>query len=230
MSSGNTQTPRQTVLSVQVLRGAPFAEVMRMDVNISRRHFAHPFRTQGSRDLMVALMSIGSWLCSLATVTMPLAAPATLMMTGSTLAAQDAAIGVQGGWAYTRQNRDGMVEHVAATKAREDDIWLVLGCRADEQLTVFIIHAAQFPFPLSPISSVQLRSSRMPSFSVAARSSHENQFFIDPVPLRHVLPLLISEEQLFLTIHEQNGATHNYTFSIQPNDVALKPILLRCLE
>src|SRR5262249_35185276 len=119
---------------------------------------------------------------------------------------------------------------MAATRADEDDVWLVLGCSADERLTVSAIHATRFPFPLSVHASVQLHSRRVPNSSIAAGGSHGKALFIDPYRIRHILLLLIDYPQLVLSIHEQNGTIHNYTFSMQPNDVARKTIRLGCLN
>jgi hypothetical protein len=54
---------------------------------------------------------------------------------------------LQGGGAYTARGDDGAVEHVAATRATEDAVWLLLACGADERLIVSLIHAEGFPFP-----------------------------------------------------------------------------------
>src|SRR5262249_6243215 len=55
---------------------------------------------------------------------------------------------VQGGWAYTEKSKDGEVEHLAASRAAEDAVWLTLSCGADGRLTVSFVHSEQFPFPL----------------------------------------------------------------------------------
>jgi hypothetical protein len=153
-----------------------------------------------------------------------------LLTIGNAAAEDDAAVATQGGWAYTQRSRGGTTEFMAATRADEDDVWLVLGCSADERLTVSAIHSTRFPFPLSVHASVQLHSRRVPKNSITAGVSQSKLLFIDPNPLRHILPLLIDDAQLFLSIPEQNGTMHDYTFSMQPNDVALKPIRLGCLN
>jgi len=172
-----------------------------------------------------AAESYCSWLSAIAVLL------SALLIAGNASAQDDAEISIQGGWAYTQRNRDGSPEYMAATRAREDDVWLVLGCRAaDERLTVSAIHSTQFPFPLSAHASVQLHSRRVPSSSIAAGGSRSNSLFIDSNGLRPVLPLLIADEQLFLSIPEPNGTMHDYTFSMQPNDVALEPIRMGCLH
>src|SRR5262249_15919393 len=116
-------------------------------------------------------------------------------------------------------------------RAGEDDVWLVLGCRAaDEHLTISAIHSTQFPFPLSVHATVQLHYRRVPHNSITAGGIQSNSIFIDPSRPRPILPLLIEDEQLFLSIPEPNGTMHDYTFSMQPNDVTLKPIRLGCLN
>src|SRR5262249_52821402 len=41
---------------------------------------------------------------------------------------------------------------------------------ADERLIVSLIHTEQFPFPLKPSSSVQLRSNNVPTVSIEGKS------------------------------------------------------------
>ena len=139
-------------------------------------------------------------------------------------------VSVQGGWAYTARGNDGAVEQVAATRAAEDAAWLLLACSADERLMVSLIHAEQFPFPLGPTSSVQLRSNNVPTVSIDGKSVQNNQIFVDPRPLRHIMPLLIQDDQLVVSVSGRDGAMHDYTFSMQPNDVALRPIRSRCFD
>jgi hypothetical protein len=139
-------------------------------------------------------------------------------------------VSVQGGWAYTARGNDGAVNHVAATRAAEDAAWLLLACSADERLIVSLIHAEQFPFPLKPSSSVQLRSNNVPTVSIEGKSVQDNQIFVDPRPMRHIMPLLLQDDELVVSIPERGGAMHDYTFSMQPNDVALRPIRSHCFD
>src|SRR6266487_316231 len=139
-------------------------------------------------------------------------------------------VSVQGGWAYTARGDGGAVEHVAATRAAEDAAWLLLACSADERLIVSLIHTEQFPFPLKPSSTVQLRSNNVPTVSIEGKSVQNNQIFVDPRPMRHIMPLLMQDDQLVVSIPGRDGAMHDYTFSMQPNDVALTPIRSRCFD
>jgi hypothetical protein len=42
--------------------------------------------------------------------------------------------------------------------------------------------------------------------------------------MRHIMPLLMQEDEIVVSIPERDGAGHDYTFSMQPNDLALRPI------
>ena len=103
-----------------------------------------------------------------------LAAAAAFVITSGGLAEQDPdQVNVQGGWAYT--------EHVAATRAAEDAVWLTLGCKADGRLAVSFIHSEHFPFPLKPVSMVKLQSNNVPTALVEAKNVENNQIFVAPL-------------------------------------------------
>ena len=137
---------------------------------------------------------------------------------------------VQGGWAYTARNEYGAVEHVAATRATEDAVWFLLACKADGRLMVSFVHNENFPFPLKPVSVVKLQSNNVPTALIEAKSLENNQIFIAPLMMRHIMPLLMQDNELVVSIPERDGAMHNYTFSMQPNDLALGPIRSRCFD
>jgi hypothetical protein len=139
-------------------------------------------------------------------------------------------VNVQGGWAYTAKGRDGAVEHVATTRAAEDAVWFLLACRADGRLTVSFIHGEHFPFPLKPISLVKLQSNNVPTALIEAKSVENNRIFVAPLLMRHIMPLLMQDTELVVSISDRDGAMHDYTFSMQPNDLALSPIRSRCFD
>src|SRR5215472_3425464 len=152
-----------------------------------------------------------------------LAAAAAFVITSGGLAEQDPdQVNVQGGWAYT--------EHVAATRAAEDAVWLTLGCKADGRLAVSFIHSEHFPFPLKPVSMVKLQSNNVPTALVEAKNVENNQIFVAPLLMRPIMPLVMQDDELVVSIPERDGAMHSYTFSMQPNDLALKPIRARCFD
>ena len=139
-------------------------------------------------------------------------------------------IGAQGPWTYTRLGSRNVMMDMAATPAAEDpDIWLLVACDDNAQLSVALMHADRFPFRIGRSSSVELRSERLHRLSVAAKSFETSQIAIDPAMMRHVMPLLVEEDRLGVSITAADGAAHDYTFAMQPNDVALAPVRSRCL-
>lgn len=139
-------------------------------------------------------------------------------------------VNVPGGWAYTARGKDGAVEHLAVTRAAEDAAWLLLACGADGRLTVSLIHAQQFPFPLKSLSLMRLRSNNVPTALIEGKSVKNNQIFVDPIPMLHIMPLLMQDDELVVSIPDRDQTMHDYTFSMQPNDLALRPIRLRCVD
>ena len=139
-------------------------------------------------------------------------------------------VNVQGGWAYTARNEGCAEEHVATTRATEDAVWFLLACRADGRLTVSFIHSENFPFPLKPASWVKLQSNNVPTAVLEAKSVENNQIFIAPLLMRHIMPLLMQDDALVVSICDRDGAMHDYTFSMQPNDLALSPIRSGCFD
>jgi hypothetical protein len=153
---------------------------------------------------------------------------AALMIVSQASAEELGEINVEGGWAYTARSDHGGIDHIATTRAAEDNIWFLLACSADERLTVSLLHPEQFPFPLKPSSQVKLRSNNVPTVSIEGKSIQNNQIFVDPRPMRHIMLPLLQDDQLVVSISERDGIRHDYTFSLQPNDVALRAIRLRC--
>jgi hypothetical protein len=164
-------------------------------------------------------------------VALLLAAAAAFVISSGGLAEQGLdEVNVQGGWAYTAKDKDGAVEHMAATRAAEDAVWLMLACKADGRLAVSFIHSEHFPFPLKPVSLVKLQSNNVPTALIEAKSVENSQIFVAPLLMRHIMPLIMQDDELIVSIPERDGPMHDYTFSMQPNDVALKPIRARCFD
>ena len=164
-------------------------------------------------------------------VALLLAAAAAFVITSGGLAEQGLdEVNVQGGWAYAAKDKDGAVEHMAATRAAEDAVWLMLACKSDGRLAVSFIHSEHFPFPLKPVSLVKLQSNNVPTALIEAKSVESGQIFVAPLLMRHIMPLLMQEDEIVVSIPERDGPRHDYTFSMQPNDIALKPIRARCFD
>ena len=164
-------------------------------------------------------------------VALALAAVAASLITSAGLAERGLdQVNVQGGWVYTAKDKDGAVEHLAATRAAEDAVWLMLACKADGRLAVSFIHSEHFPFPLQPVSMVKLQSNNVPTALVEAKNVENNQIFVAPLLMRHIMPLIMQDDELIVSIPERDGPMHDYTFSMQPNDIALKPIRAHCFD
>lgn len=150
---------------------------------------------------------------------------------GAATAAQANETRVQGRWAYMQRGGHNAVEHMATTPSAEDaDTWLLVACSADAQLSVALVHATRFQFPIHFTSELKLRSANLLELPVTGKSVQTNLIMIDPAVMRHVMPLLIEENQIGISISETDGSPHDYTFSMKPNDVALAPIRSRCLN
>jgi hypothetical protein len=136
----------------------------------------------------------------------------------------------QGGWAHTTRESEGGVEYMATVQAEEGGTWLLLACGPDKRLTVSLIHVEQFPFPLTSSSPVQLHSNHVSSLTIEGKSIQSNLVFLDPRPLRHVMSLIVQDDELVVSISDQIGTLHDYTFSMQRNDLALEPIRSGCFD
>jgi len=138
-------------------------------------------------------------------------------------------IGVEGRWAYSRQAGPDAVIDMATTPAlQDDDVWLLLACNGNGRLSVVLMHADRFSFDLDESSSLQLQSARLSSTVVAAERVQPAQIVIDPVLVRHIMPMLVDEPELSVSVTARDGGVHRYTFALQPNDVALAPLRSRC--
>ncbi|MBX9842072.1 MAG: hypothetical protein K2Z80_09735 [Xanthobacteraceae bacterium] len=159
-----------------------------------------------------------------------LAAVTALLFASGVATAQSNEVRVQGNWAYTERGRPNAEEHLATTSAVEGNVWLILACSGDEKLTVSLIHDTQFDFPLQASSPIELRSKDIPAVPVEGRSAEPNQIILDPRLMRHVIPSIIEEDQLVISVPEAAGPIHDYTFAMQPNDVALRAIRSHCFN
>jgi hypothetical protein len=138
-------------------------------------------------------------------------------------------IGVQGRWAYSRQALPDDMLDMATTPALQDaDVWLLLACSGNGRLSIALMHADRFAFDLDEASSLQVQSARLSRTTVMAERAQPAQIVIDPKLVRHVMPLLIDEQELSVSLTARDGAVHRYTFALQPNDVALAPLRERC--
>jgi hypothetical protein len=84
--------------------------------------------------------------------------------------------------------------------------------------------------PTSSLSLVKLRSTNVPTALFEAKSVQKNQIFVAPLLMRHIMPLIMQDNELVVSVPDRDGAVHDYTFSMQPNDLALGPLRSRCFD
>ena len=138
-------------------------------------------------------------------------------------------LGIQGRWAYSRQaGPDAVVDMATTPSAQDPDVWFLLACSGDGRLSAALIHTGRVSFDLDEASSVELQSERLLRTSVVVERSQPAQILMDRNLVRHILPLLIEETELSVSITARDGVVQRYTFALQPNDVALGPLRSRC--
>jgi hypothetical protein len=157
---------------------------------------------------------------------------AGLLAAGTLCVADTDELKVQGPWAYVKRS-DGParpVKYMATTRAVEDgNIWFLLACSQDKKMSAAIMHTDGFPYHLRrPLLQVGLQLDESPSISVSAAPIEEKQITIDPRFARDLVLLLVESNRMVASIPEIDGSLHSYSFSLQPNDIALREIELRC--
>jgi hypothetical protein len=136
----------------------------------------------------------------------------------------------QGRWAYSRQAAPDAVIDMATTPAAQDpDVWLLFACSGEGRLSAALMHTGRFGFDVDASSSVQLESARLSGVSVVAERLRPAQIVMDPKLIQHIMPLLVQEQEVSISVAASDGVIHRYTFALQPNDVALAPLRSRCL-
>lgn len=136
-------------------------------------------------------------------------------------------------WDYTyRTNVAEQIDFLAATPAIENrDVWLLLACKSGRIFYASLVDAGTFGFPLGERTELTLRLDELPPMSlpsavvekkvITARPNSPGQFFY----------ALRSSNLLFVTVPEQGGSLiHMYSFSLQPNDLALRDIDVHCFH
>jgi hypothetical protein len=138
---------------------------------------------------------------------------------------------VQGPWAFTESSDREPSEHLATTPSAEDsDTWLLIACGVDHSLVVAVMHASGARFDLGAKSSVKVRSRKLADLPVAAKTVQANEIAIEPDIMRQILPRLLDEDSFVVSIAGQNEEVRDYTFLMQPNDIALAPARAHCLD
>ena len=135
----------------------------------------------------------------------------------------------QGRWAYSRQAAPDAVRDMAITPAAQDpDVWLLFACSGDGRLSAALMHTGRFGFDVDASSSVQVESADLSAVTVGAERLRPAQIVMEPKLIQHIMPLLVKEQEVSISVTARDGVIHRYTFALQPNDVALAPLRSRC--
>lgn len=135
-----------------------------------------------------------------------------------------------GPWAYSHQPAPDRPMQMATTPAAEDaNVWLLLVCDG-ARLNAAVMHAAGFPYAITPESAIVLRFAGHPDVTAEALPVGESQVSIAGAAARHLLPLVIESERVNVSIVASDGGSRDYTFSLQPNGVALAGIVRDCWD
>lgn len=137
---------------------------------------------------------------------------------------------VQGRWAFTERPDGDGTAYMATTSAVEDaDTWLLLACAPGHRFAARLMHAGAFPFTLDERRPVELRSATFGTVAISVTPMSASQFAFDPRLLAQVLPLLLEEESIRLSMPGGDARPHQYSFTTRPNDIALAHIRSGCL-
>jgi len=124
-----------------------------------------------------------------------------------------------GPWVFTqRVEPSGDTKHMAATPAAEDgDVWLLLVC-GTARLTASIMFSTPPSYVVRSPARLMLHSGDFPIVSVGAEIVQRTQVSIDPETTRHLIPLFSDSAGIVISIGDEHGAMHDYTFSLQASD------------
>ena len=136
-----------------------------------------------------------------------------------------------GPWAFSSSGpgRNGTMQMATTPAAEDANVWFLLVCDRS-QLAAAVMHATGFPFAAAPESSIVLRFAGHPDFIVQALPVNENQLSISGAAARILMPLIIDGERAVVSIGDSDGVAHDYTFSLQPNGLALAGIVRGCWD
>ena len=151
---------------------------------------------------------------------------------GAECNAQTAEPRAQPPWAYSyREDGPNRIEFMATTAALEDrDVWLLLACSGSRTFSVSIMHDGKYPFSLSDLTGLTLQFDDFQPISLPAAVIEQRQITASSVFTRDLFPVLTHSKILSVLVRGRRGAAHTYTFSLQPNNVALRDIDIHCFE
>ena len=135
-------------------------------------------------------------------------------------------------WAYTYRIDADKIDFLATTPALEDrDVWLLLACKDNQTFYASLVDANTFAFPLSERMELTLRLDGLPGISLPSAVIKQKQITARPSSATQLFSLVKRSNLLSVSVPEQgSGAIHTYSFSLQPNDLALRDIDIHCFQ
>jgi hypothetical protein len=177
-----------------------------------------------------ATMQRKSWcLIALINATMSVLA---IALSSARCAAETSELKSQPPWAYTYSvDAAKNVEFLATTPSLEDnDVWLLLACSASQTFYISFMNKSNFGFPLSERTEIALKLDELRPALLPVAVIKQTQITANPDLTRDLFPLLTLSKILLVSIPERSGSTHKYSFSLQPNDLALRDINIHCFQ
>lgn len=146
--------------------------------------------------------------------------------------AQSAEPKVQESWAYTRQiGQDNKIEYLATTPSLEDaNVWLVLACDQQERFSISFVHTKNFPYSLRRHLHVMWRLDRSELISLPGAPVDQRQLALDPKSTSELILLFVHSDRLSASVPDSKGGMHDYSFSLQPHDLAFHDLDAHCFR
>jgi hypothetical protein len=135
-------------------------------------------------------------------------------------------------WVYTYWSDAAKnVEFLATTPSLEDNnVWLLLACSASQRFYISFRGKKKFGFPLSERTELTVKLDELRPVLLPVAVIKQIQITANPSLTRDLFSLLTRSKILLVSIPERSGSRHNYSFSLQPNDLALRDINIHCFQ
>jgi hypothetical protein len=93
-----------------------------------------------------------------------------------------------------------------------------------------LIRSGGFRFSLGERAQLRLRLDDSPPVLSLVAVIGQGQITSESGAMQILFPLLLGSKRLTAALAEASGTAHNYSFSLQPNDLALRDIDVHCFK
>jgi hypothetical protein len=149
----------------------------------------------------------------------------------SAVTAEMSELRVQGRWAYAyRIDQRNEIEFMATTPAIEDNnIWLMLACKESQRITLSLVNSSGFAYDLAEQVLLILQLDGSTDISLPSVVIRQRQIRADPAATKNLMHVFMRSTHLSISTVDIDGTPHAYSFSLQPNNLALRDIDHHCL-